>query len=297
MKRLAMAVSIGVALAATACGGSQGGGGPVEARAGTVGGGAADLWVTSGDDVLPVYEADGRSYLLGEQGRSYSIWVANRTGGRIEAVVSVDGRDAVSGRRADFRRDRGYVLESGEELRIDGFRRSLDEVAEFEFAPPGESYAERMGDGSSIGVIGLAIFDEDEDRPRPVPIAGGDDDGDRPRGEDREYGARTQAAPSPGLAKAGGATAMESEMAADEPGLGTKYGRDLGSEAEIVPFKRKDPEQPLEIIALYYDDRRGLERRGVIFPDPPRPDLCSGPNPFPDVPCDEGFAPPPPPVY
>jgi hypothetical protein len=293
MKRLAMAFP--VALAVAACGGSQGGGDAVES--GTVRGGAADLWVTSEGEVLPVYEVDGRRWLLGEQGRSYAIWVANRTGARIEAVVSVDGRDSVSGRRADFRRDRGYVLEPGEELRIDGFRRSLDEVAEFEFAPPGEAYAERMGDGSSIGVIGLAVFDEDEDRPAPLPIAGGGDDRDRYRGEGREYGPATQAAPSPGKADAAGMNAAESELAADEPGLGTKYGRDRGSAAEIVPFRRKDGEQPLEVVALYYDDRRGLERRGVIFPDPPRPDLCSGPNPFPDVPCDQPFAPPPPPVY
>jgi hypothetical protein len=293
MKRLTVALSIAAALAAAACGGSRGGG---AVELGTVRGGAADLWVTSGDELLPVFEVDGRRWLLGERGRGYSIWVANRTGGRIEAVLSVDGRDAVSGRRADFRRDRGYVLEPGEELRIDGFRRSLDGVAEFEFSVPDEAYAARMGDGASIGVIGLALFDEGE-RPHPVPIAGGGevDDRDDYRDEDRRYGPATQAAPAPG--KAASRPAMESELAADEPGLGTKYGRDLGSKAEIVPFRRKDAERPLEILALYYDDRRGLERRGVIFPDPPRPDLCSGPNPFPDVPCDQPFAPPPPAVY
>jgi hypothetical protein len=294
MKRLATAFSItAVLLTAVACGGSRNGGSAVEL--GTVRGGAADLWVTSGDEVLPVYEVDGRRWLLGERGRSYSIWIANRTGGRIEAVLSVDGRDAVSGRRADFRRDRGYVLEPGEELRVDGFRRSLDQVAEFEFSVPDEAYAARMGDGASIGVIGLAVFDEGE-RPRPAPIAGGAGIDDRDRGEDRRYGPATQAAPAPG--KAAGRPAMESELAADEgPGLGTKYGRDLGSEAEIVPFRRKDPERPVDLVALYYDDRRGLERRGVVLPGPPRPDLCSGPNPFPDVPCDQPFAPPPPPAY
>ena len=205
-------------VAAAACGASVGG---AAVEMGTVRGGAVDLWVTSGEEVLPVYEADGRRYLLGERGRGYSIWIANRTGGRVEAVVSVDGRDAVSGRRADFRRDRGYVLEPGEELAIDGFRRSLDQVAAFEFTAPGESYASRMGDGSSIGVIGLAVFDEDEARSRPAPIAG-DDDRDRSYAEGRRPQPSTQAPPP--RDSAGRAQVVEAEMAADEPGLGTRSG-------------------------------------------------------------------------
>ena len=230
--------------------------------------------------------ADGYSYLLGQRGRPYAIWLANRTDVRLEAVVSVDGRDVISGRRADFREDRGYVLDPGEELRVDGFRRSLDDVAAFEFASPAESYAERMGDGSSVGVIGVAVFEEDRPGPPPAPIAGGGDRYDEER--------RVAPAQSPAAL---GATA--DRAAAEEPGLGTRYGRDRSSRAEIVPFHRLDPERPVEILSLFYDDREGLEARGIeIEPATPDPrDRCGGPDPFPGVPCDDRFAPPPPPVY
>jgi hypothetical protein len=250
-----------------------------------------DLWVTTGDEPLPIYHVDGREYLLGRHGERYEIWLTNRTDSRIEAVVSVDGRDVVSGREGDYLEDRGYIIAPGEELRIAGFRKSLSGVAAFEFADVSESYAARMGDASNVGIIGVAVFDEGE-REEPVPIAGGDD---------YEHRERPAASPSagggayPAAQKAAGAP-IETEDA-DEPGLGTKYGDDIGSEAEIVPFKRRDPDRPLEVIGLYYEDRRGLERLGVVFEDSAGAIDPGGPNPFPGSPRDGSFAPPPPPVY
>lgn len=280
---------------ATSCGGAKSdamtaGGGSSERQ--TVRGETVEVWVTSGGEPLPIFDVDGLHYLLGRRGQPYEIWLSNRSDARLEAVVSVDGRDVVSGRSADYREDRGYILYPGEELQIEGFRTSLDSVAAFEFSEVEDSYAARMGDASNVGVIGVALFDEAE-RGEPAPIAGGE-----PYDRDDEH-YPPPAAPSAKAAAPGAGADSAIAMEEESQGLGTKYGDQVGSQAEIVPFKRNDPDRPIEVIGLYYDDRRGLAAKGVEFPDDDNytaldPD---GPDPFPGSPGDRDFAPPPPPVY
>ncbi len=257
----------------------------------SVRGDAVEMWATSDGEELSIYKVEGRNYLLGRMGHEYQIWVANRTEARIEVVISVDGRDVISGRSANYVEDRGYVLSPGEEIRVEGFRKSLRQVAAFEFSSVEESYGARMGDELSVGVIGLAVFDEEErgDHDRPVPIASGDDP--------RDYEESEMPSTRPAASSHGKSVAMEPMDDQATPGLGTKYGDEKSSQAEIVPFRRRDPDRPMGLMALYYDDREGLERMGVVFPeDPSVDDFCSGPNPFPGVECDGSYAPPPPPL-
>jgi len=261
-------------------------------------GDAVEMWVESEGERLPIFRAEGRQYLLGRMGDPYEVVIVNRSHNRVEVVLSVDGRDAVSGREADFRANRGYVLDPGEKTHVQGFRTSLEGVAAFEFATPDESYSARMGTPENVGVLGLAVFDEDErSKEDDAVIAGGGEGEDRrEHARHSEYGA-ADSAPSAQAesAKAAGGAAPSS------PGLGTKYGHELDASATIVPFVRRDPEKPVELLALYYDDRQGLEALGIKLPpeeDEPRDRCGDGPNPFPGVPCEEGgFANPPPPLH
>jgi hypothetical protein len=110
--------------------------------------------------LLPGLEADGRWFVIGEQGRRYSIVVRNRTGVRIEVLLSVDGLDVIDGRAASFKK-RGYVLRPYEKLEVEGFRRSSAAVAAFRFSSVRDSYANRRhGDTRNVGVIGVAVFHE-----------------------------------------------------------------------------------------------------------------------------------------
>ena len=255
------------------CGGANGG--PTESLS-QMSADSLDIWVESDGRTLPVYRVDGRHFLLGERGRSYSIWVANRSDRRMEVVLSVDGRDVVSGREADYRENRGYVLFPGEEIEVKGFRKSLSAVAEFEFTSVDDSYASRMGDGGNVGVIGAAVFLEDEPYdPQPLRMK------DRPIPVDEDRPARRESKSAP---RAGASYSAAPEME-ESAGIGTGYGGEVGSEAEVVPFKRAS-DRPDEVAALYYDDRAGLEAAGVVFEDrEPDDDRCSGPNPFPGVEC------------
>jgi hypothetical protein len=88
--------------------------------------------VDDGGAALPTFEHRGRTYVLGTRGRGYAVRVRNGTGGRIEVVVSVDGRDAIDGRPSSLAK-RGYVVDPWSEVVVDGFRLSDASVAAFRF--------------------------------------------------------------------------------------------------------------------------------------------------------------------
>ena len=110
--------------------------------------------------VLPGLNVGDRWFVIGEQGRRYSIVVRNETDYRLEAVMSVDGLDVMGGQPASLTK-RGYILQPRQRLVVDGWRRSMSTVAAFRFSSVRDSYAERKhGDSRNVGVIGVAIFNE-----------------------------------------------------------------------------------------------------------------------------------------
>ncbi|HKP04119.1 MAG TPA: hypothetical protein VJU77_12270 [Chthoniobacterales bacterium] len=109
---------------------------------------------------LPGLVVGDRWFVVGEEGRRYSIVVRNRSDLRLEVVLSVDGLDVMDGRTASFRK-RGYLIEPHRQLVVEGFRQSTDAVAAFRFGPVRESYAnQKYGDTRNVGVIGIALFHE-----------------------------------------------------------------------------------------------------------------------------------------
>ncbi len=218
------------------------------------------VWVTSGQRDLPIFFHEGQHFLLGRKGDPYRIWMTNQTDTRLEAVVSVDGTDVISGQPADFRAHRGYVMGPKETISIDGFRTSLESEAQFYFSSPEKSYASQMGQGRNTGVIGVAIFAQ---APRPDTISHPD-----------EF-----AGPRP------------SSAARADSELGTGYGQEVDSPARVVPFVRQRPDAPDEIAVLYYDSEDGLKDRGVVVSDAPISGVDQ-PDPFPGS--AGPFAPPPP---
>ena len=110
--------------------------------------------------LLPGLNAAGRWFVSGDQGRRYSIVLRNETDYRLEAVMSVDGLDVMDGQPASLGK-RGYILQPHQRIVIDGWRRSMQTVAAFRFSSVANSYAERKhGDSRNVGVIGVAIFNE-----------------------------------------------------------------------------------------------------------------------------------------
>ncbi len=242
-------------------------------------GGMADVQVydRASGRPLPVYWHEGRPYVVGNPGREYRIVVANRRGEDLLAVVSVDGVNALSGETAAASQG-GYVLGPWRRVEIDGWRKSLDQVAAFYFTSLGDSYAARTGRPANVGVIGVALFRRAAPpRPRRQDIAPEAKDAPSPeKGSDyfsREMGSGSvPRAPSP--------TLQAKRTAPAAPGiaapLGTGHGRREDSPVRYVDFERAS-ESPVETIALYYDSYANLVAQGVI----PRRTCLRRPDPFP----------------
>jgi hypothetical protein len=115
--------------------------------------------IREGGETAPTYAHRDRFYVAGNSGERYTIRITNPTANRIEAVVSVDGLDVVDGEAGDLRK-RGYVVPPYGETRIEGFRTSHEDVATFRFSSVNNSYAGKKGVARNVGVIAVALFEE-----------------------------------------------------------------------------------------------------------------------------------------
>jgi hypothetical protein len=255
---------------------------------------------------LPTFHHQGQTFVLGTYGERYTIRVENRTGRRVEAVVSVDGRDVVSGHVGDYVRERGYLIDPYDRLVIEGFRQSWEQVAAFRFTSPGGSYSARMGTPQNVGVIGVAIFPERTyDVARPKMAAPRAPRAQRDELKGRGLGTRRSAdassAPSAGAyddaparreaRESEGAPAPSLAPSASTDNLGTEYGESMSSSVQQVEFRRANAAHPAALITLRYDDRAGLLSRGIALEPPRPPRRRCGPEAFPS----SRFAPAPPP--
>ena len=238
---------------------------------------------------LPIYEHEGRLYVAGEPRHQYELRVRNSSGGRVLAVASVDGVNVITGETA-AQEQSGYVLGRWDSVRIEGWRKSLDEVATFYFTKLADSYAARTGRPHDVGVIGVALFRERRPYPEPYydePCCARlqDDSAEAPAAAPQ-----SNAQASDELARerdASGARAERRGESKSEAKLGTGHGHREASPAQYVNFQRGSS-TPEETIVIYYDSHRNLVAQGVL-PQPERPWYADRrPEPFPN-----GFVPDP----
>lgn len=204
--------------------------------------------------ILPVYWHGGERHVAGEPGHEYEIRIRNRSGGRILAVTSVDGVNVITGTTASPQQS-GYVIGPRGSVDIDGWRKSLDEVAAFYFTSLPDSYAARSGRPDNVGVIGIALFNER--RTRPIPL------------HDQSAPAETRESP-----------AARARPDRDDR-LGTGHGERRDSAATWTNFRRAG-KHPDAVVRIYYDSHSNLVARGII-PQPEYRYARRIPNPFPNA--------------
>ena len=220
---------------------------------------AIEIFDRSSSRTLPVYWHDGKRYVAGEPGHEYEIQIRNQGDRRVLAVTSVDGVNVITGHTAAPDQS-GYVIDPDGQVEIDGWRKSLDEVAAFYFTALPDSYAARTGRPENVGVIGIALFSE---QPVYRDLMA------------RESAAEADAAPVPAQKSAGAALGSTR----DESRLGTGHGQRRDSGAVYTQFERATDE-PEEMIRIYYDSYRNLVACGVI-PKPRDRYARRLPEPFP----------------
>jgi hypothetical protein len=231
-------------------------------------------------DRLATFHQSGRTYVLGSVGSRYRIHVTNPTSRRVEAVVSVDGLDAIDGATADYVHKSGYVIAPYGDVTIDGFRTSMEEVATFRFSSVHDSYAARMGADRNVGVIGVAFFPEryrPPPPPRPVsphyypsqpspasPPTSSRDEGVDGFNSPYAGGGADNAAPPAGA---------PAQPKRERAGLGTEFGEQRYSVVENVEFQRADVGHPAAVAEIRYNDRDGRIALGIPLRSPPPSEL------------------------
>jgi hypothetical protein len=270
MKSL-LSIAVAVSLSVSVC-----------AKAGSL----LDLNVVDRDTgaVLATHWHDGKLFVAGAPGHRYAVRMKNRSGERVLAVLSVDGVNAISGKTASPDQD-GYVLDPYQGTEIDGWRKSMSEVAEFNFTSLSSSYAAKTGRPDNVGVIGVAVFREKQPvyerrigkiadaEPAPPPAS-------MPSSARDSAGAAQSAEKA--AAPAGEANHLDSALARAMPkreeSLGTGHGAREESVVSYTDFER-ETSRPNEIDSVWYDSYNNLVARGVIaLPRPIRHD----PQPFPN---------------
>jgi hypothetical protein len=256
-----------------------------------------DLAVVDRDtgETLRTYRDHGKLYVAGTPGHRYSVRLTNRTGGRVMTVLSVDGVNAITGQTASPDQT-GYVLDPWQSTEIAGWRKSDDEIAQFNFTALPDSYAARTGRPANVGVIGVAVFTERvpvwRQREDEVARAGEPAQPPLPSAKDSEAGRdqglagagapRPEAVPSPALESQSADKARG--LAKSEKHLGTGHGVREYSHIETTTFERAS-RRPAEQLAIWYDSYKNLVAQGIIE----RPIARQDPQPFPN-----GYVPDPP---
>ncbi len=110
-----------------------------------------------------------KKYLEARRGENYGIVIRNMTPDRIGAVIAVDGRNIISGKKSELKNSEDmYIVNGYEHGRYDGWRTARDKVHKFYFTDTADSYAMRtFSDSTAMGVIAVAIYREKE-QPRPL---------------------------------------------------------------------------------------------------------------------------------
>lgn len=210
----------------------------------------------------------GQDWIEGEPGHRYSVRLTNTTGGRVLVVLSIDGVNAVSGQTA-HPSQAGYVLGPWESTEINGWRKSLDDVAQFVFTDLPDSYAARTGRPDNVGVIGIAVFEE----ARPVYYEPAPPWRSQAPGRDSSNAAAKASAP------AAEARSVDRAEAAAQ-GLGTGHGEREWAPVSHTGFVRAT-RTPAQVTQVRYDDYRTLVTRGVLPKAPHYRWRGTGPEAFP----------------
>ena len=256
---------------------------------------------STGERLTP-WRHEGKLYVAGTPGERYAIELKSRQGERVLTVLSIDGVNVLTGQTAATLQS-GYVIDGWQSYAINGWRKSMDDVAQFVFTALPDSYAARTGRPGNVGVIGVAVYREKASPSQPIALApqpaspwrgesraqAGDEAAAAPMAKKAENeGSRDRAAAGAVGEQLAERRADRQESLADAESkamkLGTGHGQREHSPTRYTEFARQS-DTPDEIVTIYYDSRANLIARGII-----RSPRLAEPSPFPGS---SGFVPDP----
>ena len=124
-----------------------------------------------GGSAFEHYRAGGKIFVMGDHGSSYSLRLKNLTEHRLEVVISIDGLDILDGRPASVRKS-GYVVAAKSTVTISGMKTG-GKLRSLKFGTVADSRAATAfgaAGARNVGVIGMAVYEEDEAARRRVHV-------------------------------------------------------------------------------------------------------------------------------
>ena len=229
---------------------------------------------------LASYYQGGRTFVEGDIGARYLLRIAQPDRRRVEAVVSVDGLDAMTGRPGQLRRKRGYFVlgvRRRDRRRVAHARQTRSPT--FRFSSVRRLVRGRTGQTVTSGSSASRSLPRAATAPSAAAQAGhrsprtGRSRAASGRGAAPSSAGRSSADSAPRKSSAGGGVggggAAAEPRAAQEyerPGLGTEFGEAHDSSVSEVSFARAES-SPSIVTQLWYDDRDGLIARGIpLYP-------------------------------
>ena len=234
------------------------------------------------------YYHRGSTYIEGKEGTNFSLRMRNNTGSRVLFVPTVDGLSILNGKHGSFG-SRGYIVRAYDSLTIDGWRTSDDNIAEFFFSSPIQSYAKKIHKGNNLGVIGCVVCKE---KYQPVyfpPAWAGSVGNGSTTGTQNINTTYSMTSASQQMTTA--FSAMNCSNNSASASLGTGFGQDKYSPVTSVDFDKEVA--PSEIFNIFYNTRAALQSMGIEFNKPiyiSKSNKHTGPSAFPN---EEGYCPRP----
>lgn len=250
-----------------------------------------------GKSIATEYWHNNACFIEGRKSSSYTIELINRSSMRIKAIVSVDGLCVLDGQPAGAQNP-GFVVDGFGSVTARGWAVNDQTAAEFVFSDARKSYSNATNRGTAnIGVIGAMIFQESQSSV----------DQWYPNWHENWYNPTWVNQPTPpweytsnsaklfhnahssgsGGGTFGGrgcSTTTVSNNAISpvlrQSSFGTGWGDKISQNLNPTSFIPRDPQNPDQILVIYYDSLQGLQRRG-IKPITKRGYSNNEPQPFP----------------
>jgi hypothetical protein len=235
--------------------------------------------VLAGGGARDKYPARGRVYVEAVEGEEYTLRLTNPLPVRVAVALSVDGLNTIDARRTTARDASKWVIPPYGSITVGGWQMSSTRARRFYFTNERDSYANRIGRPSDMGVITAVFYRERRNRsdifipPRPhesQPRSSSDGDADR-----TESKRRTQSGDAPPAASAqrGGESARSTPAPdADDEYAATGIGRSVMNDVWSVQLDLES--SPAAEVTLRYEFRDALVRLGVLprnYPTQPDP--------------------------
>ncbi|HEX8458876.1 MAG TPA: hypothetical protein VF656_16400 [Pyrinomonadaceae bacterium] len=229
--------------------------------------------VLASGGALEKYPARGRVYVEAFAGEEYAVRLSNPLPVRVAVALSVDGLNTIDARRTTAREASKWVIPPYGSITVSGWQMSSTRARRFYFTNERDSYANRIGRPSEMGVITAVFFRERPTRsqiyqpPRPLeadPRDGASSEVKRRQGSD--------ASPPAARAESGNSAGRPTPAPdVDDEYAATGIGRSVTNDVWSVQMDLES--NPVSEVTLRYEFRDALVRLGVLPRErAPRPD-------------------------